>query len=322
MLTLQGQDPEKCNASRDNFKVDDATVLFVDMVGSTALYQALGNARAAGLVSGMTEWISRLCQSAGGSVIRLLGDGVLVAFRPGAAALECAIELQRRRTERNAEVSANMRVQLRIGMARGPLVKAGADWVGEVIKLATDLSHRCGPEQILASGVSVDRIMLGIFVRFRNLGLMHVRGKSEPVDVFQIEWENDTGTDMPTVRGNLGLPGLMNSLPVSGIRLSWVGRESNFAHAELPIVLGRHELAHFMLPDPYVSRLHARIYARDQVVVLENTSRNGTSVRFRSSTTVLTLRGQECVLHDDCEIALAASFASDSVPLLRLQFFG
>jgi class 3 adenylate cyclase len=301
--------------------VDDATVLFVDLVGSTALYETLGNARAAELVSGLTDWIGRLCQASGGRVIRFLGDGVLVGFGAGAGAFECAIALQRQQTEHNAQAPEKFRVLLKIGMARGFMVEAGTGWVGEVINLATELSKRCGPEQILACGVAVDQIKLTSFARFRNLGLMHVLGKSKPVDVFQIEWTNDAGSGMQTVRGSLDGVAAMGSTDRSCIRLHWGERQADFLRSELPIVLGRHAQSHFVVPDLRVSRRHARVYAQGDVLVLEDTSSYGTSVRFAALSTVLTLRNQECVLHGDCEIAFGANFDPGKVPQLRLDLF-
>ncbi|WP_158558846.1 adenylate/guanylate cyclase domain-containing protein [Rhodoferax lacus] len=301
--------------------MDDATVLFVDLVGSTALYQSLGNARAAELVSGVTGWIGRVCEAAGGRVIRRLGDGVLVSFAKGAAAFECAIALQRRQSQHNADAPDHAQVQIKIGLARGSMVESGTGWVGDVINLATDLSDRCGPEQILACGVSVDQIKLGIFARFRSLGLMHMLGKSEPVDVFQIEWKNDSNTGVPTVRAALEVNDFSDSSLATGIRLAWSDRQADFLRADLPIVLGRHAEADFQVEDPRISRRHARIYELDDALVLEDTSSYGTSVRFASANTVLTLRNQECVLHDDCEIAFGASFDQSNVPQLRLNFF-
>jgi class 3 adenylate cyclase len=308
-------------ANWNRFKVDDTTVLFVDLVGSTALYQSLGNARAAGLVSGLTNWISRQCEASGGRVIRRLGDGVLAAFRPGAAAFECAIALQRHQSEQNAGDPDGVQLQIKIGLARGAMVESGTGWVGDAINLATDLSDRCGPEQILACGASVDQAKLRIFARFRSLGSMHILGKSEPVDVFQIEWTNDSSTGMPTVRAALEVQDFSDSSLATGIRLTWSNKKAQFMRDELPIVLGRHEQAHFLVEDPRVSRRHARIYEMDDVLVLEDTSSYGTSVRFASANTVLTLRNQECVLHDDCEIAFGASFDLSNVPQLRLNFF-
>ncbi len=301
--------------------MDDATVLFVDLVGSTALYQSLGNARAAELVSGVTDWIGRLCEASGGRVIRLLGDGVLVGFSPGAAAFECAIALQRLQAQHNADAAESQQVQIKIGMARGAMADSATGWVGGVINLATELSDRCVPEQILACGASVDQIKLNTFARFRNLGLMHVQGKSEPVDVYQIEWKNDANTEQSTVRGALEVRDFSDSAPANGIRLSWLDKQVEFLRAELPIVLGRHDHAHIQVPDRRVSRRHARIYELDEVLVLEDTSTFGTSVRFVSGDTVLTLRNQECVLHDDCEIVFGPSFDHSNVPQLRLNFF-
>lgn len=299
----------------------DATVIFVDLVGSTALYQSLGNARAAELVSGLMDWVGRVCEAAGGRVLRRLGDGVLVAFKPGADAFECCIGLQRRQAEYNREAADDMQLQFRIGLARGVMVESATGWVGEVINLATELSDRSGPDQILACGASVDQISLNTFARFRNLGLMHVLGKSDPLDVFQIEWKNDSSTGASTMLGGLEVPDYFDSVPASGIRLTWRGQQTSFLRDELPIILGRNEQASFVVNDPRVSRQHVRIYELNELLVLEDISRYGTSVRFASGNTVLTLRNQECVLHDDCDVAFGASFDGGMVPHLRLNFF-
>ena len=300
--------------------MDDATIVFVDLVGSTAIYQSLGNAKGAELVTGVTEWIGAACKAAGGYVVRYLGDGVLMAFRLGAAAVECAIEIQRRQSEHNTRLPESLQLQLKVGMARGHVVHAQTGWIGDAVNVATSLCERCVPDQILATGVAVDQITLKNFARFRNLGSMFMPGKTEPVDVFQIEWRSEANSGFQTVRAELQSMDFDDSKPLSGIRLIGSGRQVTFHRAELPIVLGRHENAHFSVIDPRVSRLHAKIYEHDELLVLEDTSRHGTSVRFSSGNTVLTLRNQECVLHDSCEITLGSVFNSASVPQITLSF--
>lgn len=300
--------------------MNDATVVFVDLVGSTALYQSLGNAKGAELVSGVTDWLGRLCQSSGGQVIRYLGDGVLMAFGSRGAALECALQIQCRQHEHNANLPESQQAELKIGMARGPVVGGPNGWIGEVVNLATSLSRRCAPAQILATALVVDQIALKGFVRFRNLGDMHLPGKTQPVDVFQIEWRADANAAQQTVRGELAPMHFDDSRPLGGIRLTVADRQATFHLDELPIVLGRHEHAHFTVLDARVSRLHAKIYELDDMLVLEDTSRYGTSVRFTSGNTVLTLLNQECVLHDSCEIAFGSSFDSGTVPQVALSF--
>ena len=56
------------------------TVVFTDLHGSTAVFEALGNARAAETVTQITTWIAAQCERFGGHVVKTLGDGVLAMF--------------------------------------------------------------------------------------------------------------------------------------------------------------------------------------------------------------------------------------------------
>ena len=300
--------------------MDDATIVFVDLVGSTAIYQSLGNAKGAELVSGVTEWIGSACKAAGGQVIRYLGDGVLMAFRQGAPAVACAIEILRLQGEHNASLPESLQAQLKVGMARGQIVEAPTGWIGEAINVATSLCDRCMPDQILATGLAIDQISLSSFARFRNLGSMFMPGKSQPIDVFQIEWRSDANSGFQTVRGELDPVGFDDSKPMGGIRLACLDKQVTFDRSDLPIIVGRHENAHFSIFDPRVSRMHVKIYEQGETLVLVDTSRHGTSVRFSTGKTVLTLHNQECVLHDSCEIALGNAFNFGNVPQLTLSF--
>jgi hypothetical protein len=168
--------------------------------------------------------------------------------------------------------------------------------------------------------LAVEHIRLDKFARFRNLGLMPMPGLSQPVPVFQVEWKVDVNAGSLTIGGQLEVMDFVQSSRRGGIQLAWAGKEATFDVAELPIMVGRHNHAHFSVNHPLVSRLHARFYELDQVLVMEDTSRHGTSVRFASDGTVLTLHGQECVLHDNCEIALGSPFGPQGAPPLSLRF--
>jgi adenylate cyclase len=72
-----------------------ATVVFTDLHGSTRVFESLGNARAAEMVTHITDWIAQECESHGGRVIKTLGDGVLSIFSNPQSAVDWVIELQR-----------------------------------------------------------------------------------------------------------------------------------------------------------------------------------------------------------------------------------
>ena len=64
-----------------------ATVVFTDLHGSTAVFEALGNARATEKVTQITNWIASTCESHNGKVVKTLGDGVLVLYQDGQSAV-------------------------------------------------------------------------------------------------------------------------------------------------------------------------------------------------------------------------------------------
>ena len=69
-------------------------ILFVDMFGSTALYEALGNARGHAAVA---ETLSLICEATArhcGDVIKTLGDGAMCVFSSAREAMEATTDMQ------------------------------------------------------------------------------------------------------------------------------------------------------------------------------------------------------------------------------------
>jgi len=77
--------------------------------------------------------------------------------------------------------------------------------------------------------------------------------------------------------------------------------------------------AQFVVSDPRVSRLHARLDARSGSLVLEDTSSYGTWVRFEGADHAVALRRQECLLHINGEIAMGAPFGDIGTPTIAFR---
>jgi adenylate cyclase len=104
------------------------------------------------------------------------------------------------------------------------------------------------------------------------------------------------------------------------IELTWLGTTKRFKSFELPIQLGRVRDADFVVNDPRVSRIHARLEWRNGSVVFVDASSYGSWVRFLGTTgSDVLLRREECVLHGKGELALGASFADASVPTVSFS---
>ena len=74
---------------------EHVTVLFTDMVGSTALASSLAPDAADELRRRHFAILRQAVAEAGGTEVKNLGDGLMVVFSSSSAALSCAVAMQR-----------------------------------------------------------------------------------------------------------------------------------------------------------------------------------------------------------------------------------
>lgn len=299
-----------------------ATVVFTDLHGSTAVFEALGNALATETVTNITTWIAKQCEANGGRVVKTLGDGVLALFPDGASAVKAVVELQRIHFKRMARIPEDVAMPIRIGLASGELEMVAGDCYGDAVNVASRLCDLCGPNQIWADAPSLLRVSEAQGVTFRILGPINIRGRVEPCTVYQIEWREEEVSDFLTMQGNIDPELMSGETDALGrtVELRWLDQSSSFKSFELPVHIGRVRNVEFMVNDPRVSRTHARLEWRNGSVVLVDVSSYGSWIRFAGSNggDVL-LRREECVLHGEGELALGASFADPSVPTVHFK---
>jgi class 3 adenylate cyclase len=298
-----------------------ATVVFTDLHGSTAVFEALGNVQATELVTKITTWIGGRCEVHGGRVVKTLGDGVLAMFPDGQSAVKAVVDLQRLHLKRGMPIAQAVRMPIRIGVASGEVELVAGDCYGDAVNVAARLCDLCGPNQIWASADSLNSVAEAQGVTFRILGPINIRGRAEPVSVYQIEWREEEPSDFLTMQGALDPDLALGDKDALGreVELSWMGSTKRFKAFDLPIHIGRVRNVEFAVNDPRVSRAHARLEWRNGSVVLADVSTYGCWVRFSGAQgSDVLLRREECVLHGSGELALGASFADATVP--KVQF--
>ena len=294
----------------------DTTIAFADFTGSTGLYESLGNTKAAESLTRGTQWIGKLCESRGGRVIKYLGDGVLMAFADNTKAVHAMAEIQHLHHERISTWPERVRMKIKVGMARGPVVVQQGDCFGDAVNVASRLSDLAQGDQILVSQAVVVALTDSGATRLRNLGLMDIRGKAEPVEVHRVEWDSDAAWELLTMPAALDLLADANPRTLGTITLQCLDVQTTFNGLDFPIYIGRENDSHFTVNDQRVSRMHMRIDRRGGNFVLEDLSSYGTWVRFFGSDSIIALRRQECTLSGSGEIALGASFDDFSAPCI------
>jgi adenylate cyclase len=299
-----------------------ATVVFTDLHGSTAVFEALGNVRATESVTQITAWIGQQCEAHGGRLIKTLGDGVMVVFSDNRDAVDAVVDIQRLHQRRSLKFAPELRLPLRIGLACGDVEMVAGDCYGDAVNVASRLCDMCGPHQIWTTNLTANTVAGQRDANARDLGLIHVRGRTEPCQVSQIEWREEEPTDFLTMQAQLNPDDLNGNTDALGreIELRWLDTVKVFRSFELPAHIGRVKTVEFIVNDPRVSRTHAKLEWRNGCIMLVDVSSYGCWVKFAGSKGAeVLLRREECVLHGAGELALGAPFADISVPTIQFK---
>jgi class 3 adenylate cyclase len=162
------------------------TILFTDVVNSTTLTQLLGD-EAALAILGVHDTIVRDALSAsGGREIKHTGDGIMASFISPAAAVRCAIQIQRE-LDKHAQANPKRCLKVRVGAAVGEPVEQHNDLFGSTVQLAARLCAHAQPEQILVSN-AIAELCLGKGLSFEDVGEVTLKGFGSPVRAHVAAW--------------------------------------------------------------------------------------------------------------------------------------
>jgi len=80
-----------------------------------------------------------------GRIVKTTGDGLLLEFASVVDAVRCAVDVQRELAERNADVPPDRRIELRMGINLGDIIKDGRDIYGDGVNVAARLEALAEP---------------------------------------------------------------------------------------------------------------------------------------------------------------------------------
>jgi predicted ATPase/class 3 adenylate cyclase len=177
------------------------TVLFCDVVDSTLLASPLDPEEWATIMDGAFDFMISPVERYGGTVARLMGDGILAFFgaplaheddplRSILAALDIMAEIQpfRQRLLRDHNLDLNLRIGINTGTAVVGQIGSGASSeytaMGDAVNLAARMEQTALPGTIRIAQPTYR--LVESLVRVESLGLVDVKGKTDPVPAYQI----------------------------------------------------------------------------------------------------------------------------------------
>ncbi|HWI79445.1 MAG TPA: adenylate/guanylate cyclase domain-containing protein, partial [Ramlibacter sp.] len=248
------------------------TVVFADLVGSTGIFERLGDETAGRFVTQLTGALSKTFEQHNGRVVKLLGDGLFVVFPAESDALTACISIQKRLQEKPVRAGGSGNpVQMQMGMEAGDVVEIDGDCYGDAVNSAARLADLAGAEQILTTQRVREALDPLQQVQLRSLGPMYLRGKSEVTEVFRVEWQAGRDADATVMGVSLLKAGKDNALELAAL-----GQTLRLDARGEKLTLGRAATASLSLNDSRVSRVHATVEWRGGHFVLSDTSSFGT----------------------------------------------
>jgi len=292
-----------------------ATVVFADLVGSTGIFERLGDETAGRFVTQLTGALSKTFEQHSGRVVKLLGDGLFVVFPNEGDAVEACIAIQKRLQEKPVYPGGERKpVQMQMGVEAGEVVEIAGDCYGDAVNSAARLADLAGADQILTTQRVRDTLPPLQQGQLRTLGPMYLRGKNEVTEVFRVEWQTRHDAD-ETVMG----VSMFKTAKASQLELSSLGQTMRLEPQGEKLTLGRATTASLSINDSRVSRVHATVEWRGGHFVLGDNSSFGTWVYMGNQTEPVVLRRTECYLVGHGQIALGCERDAESAPLVMFS---
>ncbi len=177
------------------------TILFSDIVGSTAMAEKLDPEEWKEVVAGAHQRVSDAIYRYEGTIAQLLGDGVLAFFGAPITheddpirAVHAALDIQDSIADYRNELGSLVDdFQMRIGLNSGMVVigDIGTDLhveylaIGDAVNLAARLQSAAQPGKVLLSEASANLVKSAFDLK--DLGEIEVKGKSQALAVFEVE---------------------------------------------------------------------------------------------------------------------------------------
>ena len=253
----------------------ELAILFADVVGSTRLYDLMGDVRAREMVAICIDVMRSATEQRQGTVIKTMGDEVMATFPTADAALEAAAQMQQQISSHAQLKGDGQPVAIRIGCHFGPVMLENRDVFGATVHTANRMTSQAKAGQIVTTAATVEQLSPEWRAACRQIDIATLKGQGSEVALYEVLWQTEDVTSM--------VPGIATEQrPARSmrLRLRCDDRELLVDEQHSSITIGRAEDNDVVIKGNLISRLHARIEISRNKFVLVDQSTNGTFVQI------------------------------------------
>ncbi|MBS0569766.1 MAG: adenylate/guanylate cyclase domain-containing protein [Proteobacteria bacterium] len=251
------------------------TILFADVSGSTKLFETRGDLEARRLVAAILGALSEVTARHGGRVIKTIGDEIMCTYPGPMQGLLCAVDMQKR-IAHDASFAMD-KLAVRIGLHHGETLVEENDVYGDAVNTAARMASLAKREQIITTASTVNMLTNLGMLHTRAVGQARVAGKQHPIDIVDVQWQEDT-SNVTMVQRAIRL----DAGGSTGVKLVLRYRAQVLELDALspPFTLGRDAASSLCVDAEWVSRNHALIEYKRGYFIISDRSTNGTWVKL------------------------------------------
>lgn len=163
--------------------VEQATIVFSDIVSSTDLVTQLGDAAARNIFLKHDQIVRGQLRKYDGRELQNLGDGFMLSFESASAAIKCACNIQK-------EISKNLSsIKVRMGINTGEVVRReGRHPFGQAVVLASRIASKAKGDEVLVSDVT-RHLVSGSKLPFSEKRRFKPKGFDETIKLYEVYWK-------------------------------------------------------------------------------------------------------------------------------------
>jgi class 3 adenylate cyclase len=253
----------------------ELAILFADVVGSTKLYEQMGDIKARDMVAACIDIMRTATDAHSGTVIKTMGDEVMATFPTADDALNAAAQMQHAISTHPELTVDGSPVAIRIGCHFGPVVLENRDVFGSAVHTANRMTSQAKAGQIMTTTTMVEKLSPEWRASVRQIDIATLKGKSSEVALYEVLWQTEDVTSMLPAIAMAG----REAKKTARLRLRFQGQELVLDESRTQITIGRAEDNDIVIKGNLISRLHARIELSRGKFVLIDQSTNGTFVQ-------------------------------------------
>ena len=279
--------------------------MFIDIAGSTRLYQEYGDTLAQDSIARCLIRLSEVIKRHKGTVVKFIGDEILCYMSDPELAFQAAFKIQE--IAKDTVDPNGVQVSLRIGMHYGSVIIEDTDMYGDAVNVAAAMRDIAKGGQIIATDAIVEHIPPEISHFTRRYDTSRIKGRQEQTIIYEILWEGEASTQILSGTTNL------EKLKSSKLQLAFHDTEIALLANMPALTLGRDMNCSIIVDGTLVSRQHATIEYRRGKFLLSDTSTNGTYILTEDGRSIY-LRREEFPLWGEGKISLGKTIVDEKTP--------